>query len=53
MNQRPLENGRFLSPGCERRRKDKLQGIYSLWRVEYVSTHWDEHSASPTIVDHK
>ena len=28
-------------------------GIYSLWRVEYVSTHWHEHSASPTIVDHK
>jgi hypothetical protein len=53
MNQRPLKNGRFLSPNSERQRKDKPQGVSGLCRVEDVSTHRHEQSASPTIVDHK
>jgi hypothetical protein len=53
MNQRPLKNGRFLSPDSERQRKDKPQGMSGLRRVEDVSIHCHEDSASPTIVDHK
>ena len=53
MNQRPLKNGRFLSPDSERQRKDKPQGMSGLCRVEDVSIHCHEDSASPAIVDHK
>ena len=53
MNQRPLRNGRFLSPDSERGLKEKVQGIYSLAVVNLISAHFDKHTDGAPIVDHK
>src|SRR6266487_2935319 len=39
-NQRPLRNGRFLSPDYERRGEDKSRGICRLCRTKHISAHW-------------
>jgi len=53
MNQRPLRNGRFLSPDCEGRRRDQRLEFYSVYRIARVRTHDREHTCSPDIVDIK
>jgi len=40
MNQRPLRNGRFLSPDSERRREGAPRAICGFFRVRRISAHW-------------
>jgi len=53
MNQRPLKNGRFLSPDSERGRRGRPQAVCGRCRTKYVSAHCHEHTDSPTVVDDK
>src|SRR4029077_20404302 len=51
MNQRPLKNGRLLSPDSERGRRGRRRAVCGRCRTRYVSTHCQEYSDSAMIVD--
>jgi len=51
MNQRPLKNGRLLSPDSERGRRGRRRAVCGFCRTRYVSAHWHEYSDSAMIVD--